>query len=530
MKIQNINNQQQQLNSRKNNNQPTFNGIGSDIVNGGVQLLRFLNTNQAWGATAVDFTCMVAPRTMTDFTRGADAGIETFRREASGTINHASVGLVYAPLAGMLLASMINPKYGIKAQKVFADSDAVDIMSKMQFDSLNAHGGVANVDDYAAKVAASITDANGANLSTDAQKAFAKTLVNEVNTSSKDNIAMLRHIVLDDLGSESDIMMKSAGKEVKASLNDIVDNVTSMSRTLFNEKVLDSFKNASSIGDVKFVKHLKNFGMRRSLLGLGLASAIGCAIQPINIYLTKKKTGSDGFVGVEGREKDKTFGFKVKKALTAAGFGAGVYALMDKPFLKGIQYKGLTPTLNQFKLVYGLTIMSRFLATRDKDELREATVKDTLGFLSWLVLGNFIQKGTQKGLSNLYQRKHNVDLKLVGKTRDEVLYSALKKAGIPTMKNGKPLTFIEMLKAVPKTDKITKTKLRYLTLAQLAGYAFSGVVLGVGIPKLNIYMTKKSEEKRKAMLAKQQTPVSNMLKPENLAFLNNFTSSKMLND
>jgi len=32
------------------------------------------------------------------------------------------------------------------------------------------------------------------------------------------------------------------------------------------------------------------------------------------------------------------------------------------------------------------------------------------------------------------------------------------------------------------------------------------------------------------MLAQQQTPASNMLKPENLAFLNNFTSTKMLND
>lgn len=530
MKIQNINLQQQQYNSKKNNDQTSFGGIGGDIVNGGVQLLRFLNTNQAWGATAVDFTCMVAPRTMTDFTRGADAGIETFRREASGTINHAGVGLIYAPLAGLILSSMINPKYGIKAQKVFADSDAVDIMSKMQFDSLKANGGVTNLEDYAAKVAASITNSNGVNLSDDAQKAFARTLVNEVNTSSKDNTAMLRHIVLDDLGVESDVMMKSADKEVKASLNDIVDNVTSMSKTLFKDKVVDSFKEATNLADVKFVKHLKNFGMRRSLLGLGLASLIGMSIQPINIYLTKKKTGSDGFVGVEGREKDKSFGFKVKKALTATAFGAGVYALMDKPFLKGIQYKGLTPTLNQFKLVYGLTIMSRFLATRDKDELREATVKDTLGFLSWLVLGNFVQKGTQKGLSALYKRRHNKDLNLVGKTRDEVLYAALKKAGISTLKDGKPLTFVEMLKAIPKADKLTKTKLRYLTYAQLAGYAFSGVVLGVGIPKLNIYMTKKSEEKRKAMLAQQQTPASNMLKPENLAFLNNFTSSKILND
>ena len=529
MKVQHINNQQQNI-RKENRQQTSFGGFGADIANSGVQLLRFLNTNQAWGATAVDFTCMVAPRTMTDFTRGADAGIETLRREASGTVNHAFVGLVYAPLAGMMLASALNNKYGIKAQKIFADSDAVDIMSKMQFDSLKANGGVANLEDFANKVAASITDKNGVNLSADAQKEFAKTLVKEVNTSSKENKAMLRNIVLTDLGSEGEILMKSEGKQAKAALGDIIDNVTTMSKTLFKEKVLDSFKKASNFADVNFVKTLKNFGLRRSLLGLGIASAIGMSIQPINIYLTKKKTGSDGFVGVEGREKDKSFGFKVRKALTATAFGAGVYALMDKPFLKGIQYKGLTPTLNQFKLVYGLTIMSRFLATRDKDELREATVKDTLGFLSWLVLGNFVQKGTLKGLSSLYKKRKGVDLNIIGKTRDEVIYPALKNAGIPTVKDGKVLKFKELLAALPKTDKLTKTKLRYLTIAQLAGYVFSGVVLGAGIPKLNIYMTKKSEEKRKAMLAQQQSPASNMLKPENLAFLNNFTSSRFLND
>ena len=46
------------------------------------------------------------------------------------------------------------------------------------------------------------------------------------------------------------------------------------------------------------------------------------SIQPINIYLTKKKTGSDGFVGVEGRSKDNSVGFKVLKGVAGAGFGA----------------------------------------------------------------------------------------------------------------------------------------------------------------------------------------------------------------
>ena len=334
---------------------------------------------------------------------------------------------------------------------------------------------------------------------------------------------MLKNIVLSDLGEEANILLKSGEKEVKTSLNDIVDNITSMSKALFKDKVVESFNHAAKFEDVNFVKTLKNFGLRRSLLGLGIASAIGCCIQPFNIYLTKKKTGSDGFVGVEGREKDKSAGFMALKTGVAAAFGTMVYGLITKfnpkNFLPNIQYKGITPTLNQFKLVYGLTIMSRFLAARDKDELREATVKDTLGYLSWLVFGNFVARGTLKAL----------DKNLIGKTRDEVLYGALKKAGISTVKDGKALPFKELLKLLPKTDKAARKSLRYLNIAQLAGYAFSGIVLGVGIPKLNIYMTKKSEQKRAQLRA--MNPANNMLKPENIAFLSSqmsFTSNKLL--
>ncbi len=425
----------------------------------------------------------------------------------------------------MLLAAAVNGKYGINAHKIYADSDAVDILSKFRYDVLKSDS-TDNVMDYSKRVASSIYTKDGKKLmSSGAREEFAKILSKEIKNPAKENKSLLKNIVLSDLGEEASILLKSGKKEVKTSLNDIVENVTSMSKALFKDKVVDSFKHAAKFEDVNFVKAMKNFGMRRSLLGLGIASAIGCSIQPFNIYLTKKKTGSDGFVGVEGREKDTSAGFKLLKTGTAAAFGTMVYGLITKfnpkNFMPNIQYKGITPTLNQFKLVYGLTIMSRFMVARDKDELREATVKDTLGYLSWLVFGNFVSKGTLKAL----------DKNLVGKTRDEVLYGALKKSGISTVKDGKALPFKDLLKLLPKTDKATRKSLRYLNIAQLAGYAFSGIVLGVGIPKLNIYMTNKSEQKR--AMQRTMNPQNIMLKPENIAFLSNqmnFTSNKILNN
>ena len=57
-------------------------------------------------------------------------------------------------------------------------------------------------------------------------------------------------------------------------------------------------------------------------------------------------------------------------------------------------------------------------------------------------------------------------------------------------------TFKEMMKDFKNTDKISKEakkvikkKLSALNWAQLAGYAFSGAILGFGIPNLNIYIT-----------------------------------------
>ena len=56
----------------------------------------------------------------------------------------------------------------------------------------------------------------------------------------------------------------------------------------------------------------------------------------------------------------------------------------------------------------------------------------------------------------------------------------------------------------PEIKKQTQNRLKTLNKAQCAGYMFSGLVLGFGIPNLNIYITNTLEKKRKAKLAEQQ--------------------------
>ena len=147
--------------------------------------------------------------------------------------------------------------------------------------------------------------------------------------------------------------------------------------------------------------------------------------------------------------------------------------------------------------------------------------KDTLGFLSWLVLGDFVNRTTAELLDKsvvnrtkdvaeqgFFKRVFNSSLK----TRDEILIETLAQNGVDTVKkDGEKTiakTFKELMKELDKLPeqvrKTTKKRLGTLNKAQLAGYAFSGLVLGLGIPNLNIYITNKLDQKRKAKLAEQQ--------------------------
>ncbi|MFR1672922.1 MAG: hypothetical protein ACLSWI_08270 [Candidatus Gastranaerophilaceae bacterium] len=526
----------------------------SDIVSSG---LRFLDTNQAWGANAVDLCSMVIPRTTVDFiNRGPEAGTETARRESAGTINHSLVG-VYGTGAGLALAALFNNKYGIRADKIFADNNTIDILAKYWHEARQTGtDNKAVVKAYTDKLAANIkffnTDLDKESgliaMSEDTQKEFSSKmsdmLINKNDKAKfKEFSKFMHNLMTSDTGAESRVVLEGFERKADNTSKTLIANIYNVSKTFLEGKVDDAFKNSKMVDTNEYINGLKKLNLQRSALGLGVAAGIGMSIQPLNMYLTKKKTGQDGFVGVPGREKDKTKEFKIMKSIAAVVFSAGALATITtnpKKFLSKIQFQGMSPTINQLKFVYGMTIASRLLAARDKDELRESAVKDSLGFLNLLILGSLVTKGTarlmdkslinvtKKGAKNFFSWLGNSSLK----TRDEVLYEALKKKGIQTVKDGKALPFKELIKSA---DDATKSKLRALNISQIVGYLYSGLVLGVGIPKLNIYMTNKSEAKRQAKLAAEgknliEEPIeqqkasagnniSDMLHPENLAFL-----------
>lgn len=535
-------------NPQTTNQQPQFKGA----IDSG---LRYLATNQAIGANGVDFCFMVTPRTASDtIKRGPAAGLETFRREIMGTVNDSCIGL-FGAASGAMIAYGLNKKYGLNVNKLFTAPETLNILAENKSEQIKNNKTQV---DYIKKTLSDVKAYNPTSARADSEgfvklsektideaaEFFDKALNNkelDFHNWTKEKTAGSRSVIInkitEDTGAQSRYILESTDKAIKSETNlkSLLNDIYIVSDSFNHDKVKDAFKKQIEAGEAvknnTFVKGVQKFMKSRAGAGFAIASAVGLSVQPINMYLTKLKTGTDGFVGVEGRSKDNSNGFKGLKVLSSAAFFSMILATLNmsplkfltspSKFMDKMSFTGKMPTINQLKGVYGVTIISRIFSARDKDELREVLTKDTLGYLSWLVLGDIVNKLVADGLdktvmnykrgfenANPFKRTFNASLK----TRDEILIETLAQNGKETTKqvDGKTVakSFKEMLKDVdtlnPQIKKLTKKRMFALNSAQIAGYLFSGLVLGLGIPNLNIYITNTLDKKRKAEALKNE--------------------------
>jgi len=528
----NLNNYKQNINSSNLAKRPAF-GSAADVLTQG---LRYLNVNEAVGATLVDFCFMAMPRTIVDSRRGFDAGVETGIRENSGTVNHVLIGTV-GGAAAYALSQKFNKDYNVLSHAIFANNETIDILGKIWHENysqlkdkpdellktyyekaFNGMKGLSSVDGKSAKWVAlspeTVSKLTGTMVEMSRDNAL------EGKRIPKEKFNYLKNLIISDTGAEKAFRLTSKdGKTtVDFAINSFLDDLYALGRTFSKEKVAKAFEaSKNNFADNKFITKLKGLKLRSALLALGISSAIGASVQPFNRWLTKKRTGKDGFVGVSNNPDAqshkpegsvKFIAAKIAAAVGILGMSLSSISTNFKEIPNKIQFKGKIPTLNHYKFVYGFTIASRFLAARSGDELRESAFKDILGFANWLILGGFVSKGivtmmdaknllnatgngTEKGLLNWLKNKSV-------KTADEVLLNDLKQKGVSVVTDkGKALSFKELLsKAKDLNMKDTLKKIKILNRAQLAGYLYSGLVLGILIPKLNIAMTAWNNRKR----------------------------------
>lgn len=506
----NSTNTQTENNRNFGKNNVSFKGAETVLLSG----LGWMKNNPAMGACAVDMGSMVIPRTVVETKdRGKQSGIETFIREVSSLLIHATMGLV-GYKAASAISGEFNSKHKVNAQDIFASGDTIKNMSEIWTESNE------NTSEFFEGFVKNIKGLNNTewkSLSDKTQKKAAEELIKladqteqslratgedkEKFTEKAKNIkSLLIAEITKDTGANASYKLAKGknSKEISGSLSELIDNAVSLSNA-FKTKTKEQFP--------EFVKELMRNKSVSTLLGLGITSLMCISVQPINRMLTKKRTGNDGFVGVDTKENDNSKEFKALTA--AAGIGFPIFAISTigckpKDLLSNVQYNGKIPSLNQFKFVYGFTISSRLLASRDGNELRESLIKDTLGFSTWLLFGDFVSKLASRAMGGkkLINNPVSQDKKGLSYAKDWLMQSSVKSFEellLPEAskyeKDGKRLSLKELYN---NASQDTKKLVKKVAAAQMLGYLFSGVVLGLGIAKLNIFITKHLHGRDKA--------------------------------
>lgn len=498
------------------------------------QSLVAIDTNPMVNAALVDVFSMVIPRTYVDTKeRNEYAGAETFFREITGTFIMCFSSGILAKGISHLYNKFVNPETQINPNS-WVSNDSLGLLNHSWKKNKNS-------EKYVADVLTNLSGIEGQKVSTwqdidwknvewhndskwsklqwkDAKfngvqhklkdsdaiiKTFAQAL--DDNADSKDAKQLLQiveHRVTNALKVGNSVHVKLDDKKLSTSLHNLLRDTYDLGKNVFKNKNINV---EASINKLTKMNKVKTLG------ALSAASILGLTNQYLNRWITKKRTGTDAFVGdvdyiqyedtsfAGGNDKaKKAMSFKKSddsQKVSKAGLWAwkllasgGIVALAatvmriknPKDFVKKLEFTSAITSGNAIKTVYTATLAGRFLAAENETELRESATRDYLGFLNWLVFGGFVSKGVanlldkgQKNLFNIHKKGEGVKHWL----NDISLKSHAEIAA--------------------KGEKFAKKNIRKLNLAHISGLAYSTITLGVLLPMLNIAVTRHKYGKEK---------------------------------
>ena len=274
-------------------------------------------------------------------------------------------------------------------------------------------------------------------------------------------------------------------------LESVCDDTVKMLRGVVKENITDADMLA------RYFKKAKKLVNVKSIAGLGVIIPLAISMQPINRWITHKTSGKKGapiYKDFNQQTEHKELTPKEKNELLAQKFISigsmigvtGLSMFMDRPVWKNIlQFKGLFPTMDQARIISTATFASRMGAAEDRNELREATVRDIATFASFYFLGDYVAKGIATFLE-----KKNDGVHLINRLKE----------------NGKDANALQKLwnwakhTSLKSSDELVTAKDKRLrTICQIGNIAFSLLSLGVFIP---IYTRSKTNKKHAEELAK----------------------------
>ena len=488
------------------------------------QALTLVDTNPMVNAAVIDVGSMVIPRTYVDTKkRNKFAGFETFFREFTGTIIMCFTAGPVALLMGKAFNKAVDKDINISS-KNWATNKTFDVLKKAY------EGNENNTKKYVSNVLDNLSGVNGKGVSkwkdiswdrvewndhpdwknfkwqdrswadlVDNSKsekqivdAFAR-VISDKNAHPKDVkqvLNVIEHRIVNALKVGSSVDVAIGKDSVNSSVKNLVRDTHELGKNIFY----------AGVDVVRAEAKLKNMNKFKSLSAVGIVAMVGLTNQYVNRLITKKRTGQDGFVGNtdysankqqapknaqktdEKPQKDKWL--LPLKILSSVGLAAMSAKVMNikKPaeFLQRLEFTGPVTSGNVIKTLYTATLIGRFMASRNRDELRESSTRDYLGFLNWLVFGGFVAKGVAQAA---FDRGQNT---LFNVTEDG-------SKGAKKWLNNVSLKSHEEIAAMG--GEFVKKNLRNRNIAQTSGLLYSGVALGVLIPLINIFVTKKLQNK-----------------------------------
>ena len=487
------------------NNKTNFKGQMGTLS----KALYTLGNNDMLKASFVDVFAMDTPRTIIETkNRGKQAGIEMGFREYTGTFIAEYSAALFAILASKFISKKVNPEIKVNSGSWITNNGLNVFSDIFNKSDKTPRGYVEKVLDSVSGLAGDKTK-NFIDIDKEKTKPIVEQLTNLITnktTDKKSSKAILQNVqdeIINLLGADNSITIKSGTNEVTSNLSHTLRDIVDSGKNIF---FTETKQNA---GDI--LSKLKTMNKMRIGIAIPLSMAIAITNQKLNRYLTKKRTGIDNFVGENGyednvkgkNEKKKEKGLWAKKLLSA-----GIFVLMltkvmgvKKPMdlIKKLEFTGPATSGNAIKTVYGTLILGRIFASKDSTELRETNVRDYLGFLNWLVLGDFVAKGVGQVLD--YKQTNLFNISKQGKG----IVHWLKDVSLKSQKE------------IIAQGGNYGANLKKLNIATMSGIAYSAIMLGVLLPKLNIWMTRKKGNTNK-------TAVQNIQKNTDNKSLTNFTS------
>src|SRR5574344_659001 len=172
--------------------------------------------------------------------------------------------------------------------------------------------------------------------------------------------------------------------------------------------------------------------------------------------------------------------------------GAGLSMGFKRPTLKTLQFNSIFPSMNQARIISTATFASRMLASEDKNDLREATIRDIGTFSALYFLGDYAAKAVASLIEKISPQTELLNSKKA-LAKGANLYERLKHWAVDT--------------SLKSTEEVVGQRAKSMrSLCQLGNILFSFLLLGTIIPKVTRHMTDKrhEEEMKKAGMTEDQ--------------------------